>query len=224
MVMLASPNDGHFFWGFRMKKILVLAAALGAAMLPLSAMANRPGSWFIRAEAGNTKHDYEHYDPYAFRVLDDKDSAFSLRGGYYYTPNFGFEVFYSDFGSQKYFVSFPSTTFDARGDGTLETVAVGVGMFGKKNFGQDDLGFYVSGRAGVLHAKTEGRYRVRLTQYSDDDSWNNAYAGIGIGYDFNPNFGLGLGYDYAQGKPELYGTGEAKIKLTTLSLGLEYRF
>lgn len=202
-----------------MKKILVLAAALGAAMLPLSAMANRPGSWFIRAEAGDTKHDIDFRE--AGGKDDDNDTSFSLRGGYYYTPNFGFEFFYTDFGgyeSDDVVVTFPDGS-EQFGKGTVETAGIGAGIYAKKNFGQDDLGFYVSGRAGVIHAKTE----FKGPGVDTDDSWNNAYAGVGVGYDFNPNFGLGLSYDYAQGKPDFY-SAETKIKLQTLSLGLEYRF
>lgn len=200
-----------------MKKILVLAAALGAAVLPLSAMANRPGSWFIRAEAGDTKHDIEVDGA----KDDDNDTSFSLRGGYYYTPNFGFEFFYSDFGGyeQEATAEYDDGSVEI-GKLSLDTAAIGAGIFGKKNFGQDDLGFYVGGRAGVLHAKTDLKAVGGL---DTDDSWNAAYAGIGIGYDFNPNFGLGLSYDYTQGKPEFYGV-ETKVKVQTLSLGLEYRF
>ena len=60
---------------------------------------------------------------------DDNDTSYSVRGGYYFTPNIAVEGFYSNF--------FDKSATDGTTTADLKLSAIGVGIVGKKNFGAD---------------------------------------------------------------------------------------
>jgi OmpA-OmpF porin, OOP family len=173
----------------------VLALVLASAALPT--LAAEGGAGFIRAEAGRT--DLE------VAGAKGDDTGYNLRGGYFFTPNFGVEGFYARYGS------------DSDGDVRVKADGFGAGVIGKTNFGEAAYsGFFVSGRAGVARSKLD----VRVSGVgSASDTDTNFYAGIGVGYDFSRNFGLSLNYDYQ--KPKVFDT---RFKVETTTLGVEYRF
>lgn len=186
-----------------MKKSLLLACALAAA-LPSAAWANRPGYGFVRVEAGTSRVDLD----IGGASGNDDDTAYSIRGGYYFSPNWAIEGFYTTYYDKK------------RDDVTLKLNGFGVGAVGKTNFGDDDLGWYVGGRAGIVQSKA----KVDVDGLGgDSDNDVRAYVGVNTGYDFSPNFGLGLSYDYSKAKPE-FGGEEVDVTTGTLTLGVEYRF
>src|SRR3546814_14437672 len=98
-----------------------------------------------------------------------------MRGGYYFSPNWAVEGFYSRYGESEYFAGPESGA-------SLELSGFGAGIVGKKNFGDDGLGFYLGGRAGIVASKFDievsgiagvieekiGRasYRERVCQYA----------------------------------------------------------
>jgi len=195
-----------------MRKILLPACVLATALLPLSAMANRADSGFVRIEAGNTDAELE----FDGQSASDDDSGYSIRGGYYFSRTWAVEGFYSRYGESKY--------FDGPDSGTsLELSGFGAGVTGKKNFRDDGLGFYLGGRAGIVASKLDIEVSgvAGITGESDDSV--DAYVGVSAGYDFSTNLGLGLSYDWFQARPEI---ADADVDLTvrTLALGLEYRF
>src|SRR3546814_17448865 len=65
-----------------------------------------------------------------------------MRGGYYFSPNWAVEGFYSRYGESEYFAGPETGT-------SLELQGFGAGIVGKKNFGDDGLGFYPGGSAGI---------------------------------------------------------------------------
>jgi hypothetical protein len=180
-----------------MKQLLLLSAGLAAAMFAAPAFAGEGAGGFYRLEAGNSNIEVGG--------VDDDEFGYSLRGGYYFTSNFGVEGFYTDLGRQ-------SDDF-----ASVEAHAFGVGVIGKKNFGSDThKGFFVSGRAGIS--------RVDLTVDFDgfgqvDDGDNKAYYGVGVGYDFNDNMGVSLNVDRFES--DLFDTD---FTFTTTTAAFEYRF
>src|SRR3546814_4137472 len=54
--------------GMNMRKILLPACVLATALLPMSAMANRADSGFVRIEAGNTDAELEFEDRKSTRL------------------------------------------------------------------------------------------------------------------------------------------------------------
>lgn len=176
-----------------MRKILFFAGALALASASTAAMAQGP---FVRVEGG---HSQLHVDGDS-----DGDTAWSLRGGYAFNPNFALEGFYSQL-------------YDATADGVAGKVdGYGVGVVGKKNFGPEDTGFFVDGRVGLARDKV----KIGIAGLgSESDRSTRPYYGVGAGYDFNKNFGLSLNYDW--NKVSAFDT-DGKVK--TLTMGAEYRF
>ena len=106
------------------------------------------------------------------------------------------------------------------GDRSIEGVsydmdAAGLGVVGKKNFGADNTGFFIAGRAGVQSVNT----KLSAAGVSLRDRSTKPYFGVGAGYDFDHNNGLSLNYDYNKG--DLFN---ADVTAQSLTLGYEYRF
>src|SRR3546814_9805285 len=125
-----------------MRKILLPACVLATALLPMSAMANRADYGFVRIEAGNIDAELE----FDGQSASDDDSSYSIRGGYYFSPNWAVEGFYSRYGESEYFAGPESGT-------SRELSGFGAGIVGKQNFGDDGLGFYLGGRAGIVDSQ-----------------------------------------------------------------------
>ena len=117
-----------------MKRFTVAGAvALACLTLSSTAAATQAGQWYGRLEIGHSELELEVDDLSA----DDTDTAYGLRIGHYFTPNFAVEGFYSILGDR----SIEGVSFDVD--------AVGAGVVGKKAFGADNTGFFIAGRAGV---------------------------------------------------------------------------
>lgn len=182
-----------------MKKIVALALAVSLAGFSHAAVAAE-GQGFVRAELGTTDVDFEVED---FADESDDDSAYAIRGGYYFHRNVGIEAFYT-------------TLYDQAAYGAqVELSGYGIGAVAKKNFGADDTGFFVSARAGVAHTEL----KVSIPEAHGEASDTHAYAGVGLGYDFNDLYGVSL--DYLVQKPDFDGFA---ADTRTLTLGFEVRF
>ena len=181
-----------------MKKIFVLTTAIALTGLSTSALA---AGGFVRGELGRS-HVTADLD--GVGSDSDNDSSYSIRGGYYFNDNFAIEGFYSNL-------------YDKSQDGVSGKLsAIGVGLVGKKNFGPDNTGFFIDGRAGIARGKIE----VSATGLGSDSATSTKpYFGVGAGYDFNKNLGVSLNWDY------LKGSGDG-VSLTAkpLTVAVEYRF
>jgi hypothetical protein len=173
-----------------MKKILILSCALALAGLSTSAMA-AGGQGFARVEVGNTDVDV---DVSGLGSGSDSDTSYSLRGGYYFTDNFAVEGSYNNLYDQ---------------DGG-ELSSFGVGVVGKKNFGANNSGFFIDGRLGFERVKGD---------LDGSDTSNEAYYGVGAGYDFSEQLGLSLNYTFH--KADLEGLS---VDADTVSVAGEFRF
>lgn len=183
-----------------MKKTLILACALALASFAPAAMANEAGAGFLRAEVGNSDVDF---DIEGFGSGSDSDTSFSVRGGYYFNANFAIEGAYNQLYDQS------------EAGASVKLSSFGVGIVGKKNFGANNSGFFISGRVGVENVKGE----VSDGFESASDNSTNAYVGAGAGYDFSNTFGLSLNYDFRQADFE-----GIDADASTLSLAGEWRF
>ncbi|WP_167284841.1 porin family protein [Marilutibacter alkalisoli] len=179
-----------------MKKTLALSLVLALGGLTGTALAANGSGTFVRGEVGNSDIEIGGFD--------GSDTALSLRGGYYFNSNVAVEAFYSNLGK------------DSDDSVRAKIHGFGLGVVGKRNFIDPHHGFFISGRAGVMHTTTD----ISVSGLgSADDSSSKPYVGIGIGYDFSPAFGLGLNYDFI--KAEAFDTN---IDIQTVTLGLEMRF
>ncbi|NUS38507.1 MAG: porin family protein [Lysobacter sp.] len=176
-----------------MNKIHLLTGALALSVLSTSAFAEGP---FVRVEGGRSHLNVNG--------SSDNDTTWSLRGGYAFTPNVAVEGFYSNLYDKSNSV------------GSAKVNSFGAGVVGKYNFGPENSGFFVDGRAGLARNKV----KIGVPGLpSQSDSKVKPYYGVGAGYDFNRNVGVGLNYDW--NKASAFGVSG---KLRTVTLGAEYRF
>src|SRR3546814_5889356 len=91
----------------------------------------------------------------------------------------------SRYGEREYFAGPESGT-------SLELSGFGAGIVGKKNFGDDGLGFYLGGRAGIVASKFDIEVSCIAGVIKASDDSIAAYVGVSAGYDFSTNLGLGL--------------------------------
>jgi hypothetical protein len=185
------------------KKQFLLVA--GLALAGLSAPAFADGMGYIRGEVGRSDVEVR-FDGVSG---NEKDTAFGVRGGYWFNANFAVEGFYSQY--------YSTTVNDGFDSYDIKLHGVGIGVVAKKNFGGAHTGFFIGGRAGVNRgvATVESGGAVEGAEASSA----RPYFGINAGYDFNPNFGLSVNYDRLK-------AGEEGVDLTAdvLTLGLEARF
>lgn len=186
-----------------MSKFCVLAAALGLATLSTPAMAQ---GGFVRVEGGRAHATVDVDD---VGSAGEKDTTWAVRGGYYFNDYVAVEAFYTTL--------FDSEIYDDAviGEVNGKLTAVGVGVAGKRNFGDNGLGFFVSGRTGLAR----GRAELSAMGDSASDSSTKPYFGVGMGYDYSRNFGLSVNYDRYRGSKD-----DVTVKARTLTLGVEYRF
>lgn len=182
-----------------MKKTLILSCALALASLSTSAMA---GQGYVRGEIGNSDTEVSVA---GFSESEDDTSAV-FAGGYWFNPNFAIEGHAGSLYNK-----------DLGGDQEADLVTFGVGVVGKKNFGANNTGFFISGRAGV--ARITAQIREDEFDVVDDESSTKPFYGVGIGYDFNESWGLGLNFD--RRKADFDGVD---VEVDTISVGGEWRF
>lgn len=181
-----------------MKKTLILSCALALTGMSTAATA-AGGQTFLRGEIGNTQIEVDY--------ADFDDTAYAVRGGYFFNANIGVEGFYANYGED----SGPYTSAKLTG--------FGAGLVAKKNFGANDTGFFIDGRVGLAHTKTEAALMSMLNRYYVKDTAISPYVGVGVGYDFSESFGLSVNCDYLSTEAR-----NQDITATMLTVGGEVRF
>jgi len=188
-----------------MKKQHVAWIALALAMASGPTLAQG----FVRGEFGRSDIEAEVTD---FGGDGDKDSTYSFRAGYWFNPQVAIEGFYSQFYDESLTIDDGTDSVTLRG----KLSGIGLGVVGKTHFGQDESGFFISGRAGVMRGKIE----ASATGFgSASDTSIKPYFGVGAGYDFSKSFGVSLNYDQYKGSGE-----DLSITAQTFTVGLEARF
>lgn len=182
-----------------MKKTLLFASLLALAGAS-SVAAAADNSWYVRGELGQS-----NISSNAFVGSSNSDTSGSLRAGYYFNPHIAVEGFYANYGNRT----------DAFGD-KLSVDGWGVGVVAKQNFGADNTGFFIQGRAGIsrLHGSLD---TLGVNVWSSNKT--KGYLGVGGGYDFNPNVGIGVNYDYTPA-----GSNGFSGHISTWTGGVEVRF
>jgi hypothetical protein len=194
---------------------LVCALLLAGLAAPARAL---DGQFLLRGETGQGDSDFDFTS-----ATDDSDNdqVHAVRAGYYFHPNFAVEAFHGKLYDERVIeIPFGLFSLDA------EVNATGIGVVGKKRFGED-RGFFVQARGGFAHYK--GRTTVTTSPCAGpflcpmvmrtDDSATKPYLGIGAGYDFNDRIGVGVNYD-------LYKAdfGDIDVETRALTAAVEIRF
>ena len=181
-----------------MKKSVLLASALVLAGLSASAMAAEGSHGFIRGEVG--------YSDVSTDIGDNDSASAILSGGYWFNPNFAFEGHVGTL-----------YTEELNSDTDLDLISLGVGVAVKKNFGPDNTGFFIGGRAGV--ARMTAQVRVDTFDVEEDTHSTKPYFGVNAGYDFSERFSLSLNYDRRQADFD-----GVDVDVDTTTVGGEWRF
>lgn len=182
-----------------MNKCVSLAAVLALATVSCDAFA---GQAFVRAELGHSVTKVRVDDLRG----DETDVAGMVGGGYWFTPNIGVEGHAGSLYNE-----------DLGYDEELDLVSIGVALVVKKNFGPDNTGFFIGGRAGV--ARMTAQIREDTWDLVDDESSTKPFYGVSAGYDFARRWGLSVNYDRRKG--DFNGV---KVDVDTFTLGGEFRF
>lgn len=182
-----------------MKKIIIVASLLALSGLSTAAMAaDASSNWFVRAEGGTSQLSVSGVSGHG------NSNTFNIRTGYNFNQYFGVEGFYTQLADKS------DSTY------SVKVTGWGIGGVVKKNFGDNNTGFYIDGRAGLL--RSDLKVSVSGLGHASENS-TKGYFGVGAGYDFSHNVGMGLNYDYNDlGFKDLSGS------IGTVTLDVEYRF
>lgn len=158
-----------------MRQSLCTLLLLAGASAPLVAQEGL----YARAQLGQAQLDF----------VDDSDTSFGAALGYRFTPNFGAEIGYYDFGSARFDGVAPGGALPE-----IDSSSFTVGLDARYPLEASDLGFYLSGRLGVHWYENQGVANVRGLPVAFDNRDNNLYLGVGVGYAFNENFGVAFNW------------------------------
>ena len=185
-----------------MKKTLILSCALALAGLSSAAAAHDGAHGFIRGTIGQSNTEF---DIAGLGEASEDDTAATFGGGYWFNSNFAIEGHIGTLYSKQ-----------LDDDYDFDVVTLGLGVAAKKNFGPDNTGFFVGGRAGIARMTAQVRDDLDV---EEDESSNKPYYGVSVGYDFNDNWGLSLNWDQHQGDFDGFD-----LDTQVVSVGGEYRF
>lgn len=221
-----------------------LIAGLLTLASTTAAVAAEDRGFYLNASFGQAKYDvsqdeldtvallaYESNDITVIDAnssLDEKGSAWSLTGGYRFSPYIAVEAGYMNLGSAKYratgdvFVPglgvMDSTLgIDIKAKGPVVS-AIGVLPLGEK--------FDVHGHLGVFFSKLTMDIGVSLDDVTVSDSISGSsqdvFAGVGAAYHFTKSVALSLDYSALSKVGNENETGEVDVK--SLRLGVQYAF
>lgn len=160
-------------------------------------------------------------------TCNEKDKVYRLGYGYRFTPNWGMEISYGDFGQAREWGTLAATPAGVPGSGPIPYVwtwgAIGWEIAGTGTLHISDS-LSLTGKLGVLNSNAGTEISV-IT--STNEKWhavsheysNSVSSGLGLQYDFNQDFALRLQHENF-GK---LGTA-SKIKVSTTWAGLLLKF
>jgi hypothetical protein len=178
-----------------MKTRNVLWLAAVAASSALSALP-AAAQWYLGAGIGQGDAD----------GAKDKETAWTARLGYMFTPYVGVEAAYYDLGKYK----FEDQVFGTTVRGSTEAQAWGGALVGVLPINPM---FQAYGRLGYAHNKMDAKLDVADERFKERDTENGAYWGIGARYMFNRQVGAFAEY-----------TKHEKIDVQSWMLGIHFAF
>ena len=188
-----------------------LAAALSVAALTaasgVQAQANyalySPGASYVGVNVGSSNYSLGNgFGPF---TSDNKDTVYNIYTGTFFTPNFGFELGYTNFGKIE------------RAGGSTKAQGINLSLVGRAPITQS---FNIFGKLGTTYGRTEvSAFPGTGIAYGKENGFGVSY-GIGAEYSFNPQLSAVLQYD--EHKLKFAGDGGDRVNATTV--GLRYRF
>jgi opacity protein-like surface antigen len=181
--------------------VAALTAATGAQAQSNYSLYS-PGAGYVGLNLGAS--NYSLGSGSGFFPSDDTDTAYNLYTGTFFTPNFGLELGYTNFGKIE------------RAGGTTKAEGINLSLVGRAPITQS---FNLLGKLGTTYGRTDVSSRDPGVISGEETGFGVSY-GIGAEYSFNPQLSAVLQYD----EHRLKFAGDNKARVSATTVGLRYRF
>lgn len=194
----------------RLLSAIVVAAASLTAVTGAQAQTNNSGSTFYAPGAGYIgfnvgKSDYSLGTGNGAFASENKDTSYNIYGGSYFSPYFGVEAGFTDFGNIR------------RGGGSTEANGINLSLVGKLPLSQS---FNLLGKVGTTYSRTEVSSALGSGVARGKESGFGLSYGIGAEYFFTPTVSGVVQYD----EHNMKFAGSNDERVGAASVGLRYRF
>jgi len=183
--------------------LVALAASAGAHAQSSNYTLNAPGASYIGLNAG--KSDFSLGNGTGVFASENKDTAYSIYGGSYFSNNLGMELGFTDFGKLN------------RAGGTTKAQGFNLSLVGRLPLSP---AFNLLGKVGTTYGRTDVSSVPGSGVASGSESGFGVSYGLGAEYAFNPQLSAVLQYDSHDLK--FAGSGRDRVSATTA--GLRYKF
>lgn len=162
-----------------------------------------PGASYAGLNLGSSNYSLgSGFGPFASK---DTDTVYNLYTGTFFTPNFGFELGYTNFGKID------------RAGGKTKAEGINLSLVGRAPITPS---FNLFGKLGTTYGRTDVSAFPGTGVASGKENGFGVSYGIGAEYSFNPQLSAVLQYD--EHKLKFAGDGRDRVNATTV--GLRYRF
>jgi outer membrane protein with beta-barrel domain len=198
-------------WISKIAAAVALAAASGSVMAA-------DGNFFVNGEVAGSNANISN-------LQDTTSTAGAVRFGYLWNAgpmSWGIETGYVDLGkvSGNYYDYSFGNPNSLHASVTTRGSMLG-GNF-KTHFGYNS-GWFVSGRLGWFHSNVHANVNDAYgDSTSDSVTGDGTYAGVGVGYDFNPHMGIAMNFDNYQSNAN--GIYNRRFNTGMYGGTFEYRF
>lgn len=228
-----------------MSKRTLVSLAMGLALMTAATASHAEGNGFyFGITGGQSKADLskDELDDLVLDVfaavgapvltgtsdLEDKDTSFSLFGGYRFSQYFALEAGYVDFGTSEYRSSGtvnppgPVTSVPASYGADFEVKGFTAAALGAVPLGEK---FDLHAQLGLLFADTEITQTASIGGDSATDSFSanseDVFYGVGVGLHLGSNWSFSLDWRQFKDVGDDEETGESDVD--RISLGVTYR-
>jgi opacity protein-like surface antigen len=208
-----SPTEGSI-----MKKFQLCAASLIVAAATLTAvggaqaqsqstggMSSMYSQGISYIDLGVGKSDYSLGNGTGIFDSNEGDTSYSLRGGRYFSPNWGMELGYTDFGSVN------------RAGGRTKTDGINLSLVGKMPLSPV---FNLLGKVGTTYSRTEVSSAIGSGVTPGSENGFGLSYGLGVEYAFTPQFSTVLQYE----STDMKFAGDRNDRIGNTSLSIRYTY
>jgi OOP family OmpA-OmpF porin len=160
------------------------SAALAQQMPPLYAPTKTPWYFGAGAGVGNLNRSPGELTGLNNANLDDSDTAYTVRGGFRFSPYGAVELGYYDFGRYNFNGTLLGNVVPV--NGSVKAQSVGISLVAILPINNFDI----YGRIGYARSELKFNANGRLATADEKDKQNEATYGVGARWTFAPNWAL----------------------------------